>query len=217
MKHLRLLTHAALAALIAFGLPACDTTDDDDGAAPRYVPTEADRARCAHVDRDAELGESFYNTCLVNPWPTELPEVEVGGEPVLAAWINDTLAFVADDPQRPQRFNIQVNEQTNDGNPTGNMVVRGIRANYESIDTARIELSLIISTDTTIRSNTHFTISGLGSLNGSYLLSRENTSTLALSFEEEYIQGTFDLNLAEEQTGQELTLTDGRFHAYFGQ
>ena len=196
----------------ALALPACDT--DDDGAAPRYVPTEADRARCAHIDREAALGERLYNTCLVNPWPTELPEVEVGGEPVLAAWINDTLAFVADDPRETARFNIKISSDPQ----TERTSLIGRRATFSKIDPAYFSLIIRINLDGSLV--TTGSLSRLWvtdhPLAGEYIADTTH-SHIDFNITDGYAHGTFDLTLFEETTGQELTLTDGRFHRYFGQ
>lgn len=71
---------------------SCDKNDDD--------PSPADFARCAHIDRtDTVWGEFFYDVCLNNPWPTELPPATQEGLSTFGGIINDTLLFVAGSPR----------------------------------------------------------------------------------------------------------------------
>ena len=68
-------------------LAACEKQDDG--------PTSADVARCAHIDREADLGEALYDICLNNPWPTELPPATQEGLSTFGGIINDTLVLGA--------------------------------------------------------------------------------------------------------------------------
>jgi hypothetical protein len=71
---------------------SCDKNDND--------PSPADFARCAHIDRtDTVWGEFFYDVCLNNPWPTELPPATQEGLSTFGGIINDTLLFVAGSPR----------------------------------------------------------------------------------------------------------------------
>jgi len=62
-------------------------------------PAQSDLARCAHIDRDAELGEYLYDVCVRNPWPTILPPATQSGQSTFGGIINDTLIFVAGSPR----------------------------------------------------------------------------------------------------------------------
>ena len=55
---------------------SCDKNDDT----PFY--SDDDRTRCAHIDRDADLGDYLYSICLASPYPTTVtsgPPTQDGG------------------------------------------------------------------------------------------------------------------------------------------
>lgn len=189
---------------------SCDKNADNPDP-ERYIPTDVDRARCAHINQEAELGGYLYNLCLVNPWPTELPEVEVGGEPVLAAWINDTLAFVAYDPRESMRFNVNLTRDQADES----IGLEGHRSTYENIDPSRFSFDLSFDESESIfkGSISDFNIS-FHALSGRYLV---DSALSSISFQKSngYAFGTFDLVAIDTITNQTITLTDGRFHAPF--
>ena len=168
-------------------------------------PTEADRARCAHVE------DPFLNmVCLDNPWPTELPPATQEGLSTFGCWINDTLAFVASDPREParkeaygimyadvQEFQISANWNT-----------------YNSIDDRSIYLSVYLKNKgdhwsllnrSDLRISRIYPFSGFWELDTlKSNLSLSNLSALAAS-------GTFSLVFYLPNTTDTLRLTDGRF------
>lgn len=185
---------------------SCDKNDDNPDP-ERYIPTDVDRARCAHINQEAELGGYLYNLCLVNPWPTELPEVEVGGERVLAAWINDTLSFVAKNTQESPSFNIQLVSYED-----GRITLEGQRNTWDAIDPTYLSFFMSFYDDDSIQ-RARFRISN-HELRGNYeaILSE---SAIFFQRHEGYASGTFNLVLIDSTTNNRLTLTDGRFHAPF--
>ena len=175
----------------------------------QYIPTQDDYTRCAHLVDTAEYPGWMYNACLINPWPTELPEIEVGGDPLLAAWINDTLAFVAHNPQEPIRFNVKLVAYED-----ARVTLEGQRNTWQDIDSTRI--AFIGSFYRNHRIQRISLRIRYHPLKGNYEADIGQSSISFTQEEDGYAFGTFDLVMVDSTNGRTLTLTDGRFHAYLG-
>ena len=113
-----------LLSILFLGVNGCDKEPAPSG------PSAEDLARCAHVIDNGFL----HQVCLNNPWPTELPPATQEGLSTFGCWINDTLAFVANDPREPARKEAFANFYPN--NNAIDLIAR--YSLYEEIDPAYI-------------------------------------------------------------------------------
>ena len=114
---------------LLIALSSCDKEPAPSG------PSDEDLARCAHIIDNGFL----HQVCLNNPWPTELPPPTQEGLSTFGCWINDTLAFVANDPREPARKVAYCNHLVSTG---GGGAIKAIKATYGEIDKRRFSINL---------------------------------------------------------------------------
>jgi hypothetical protein len=177
---------------------SCDKTEYDS-----Y--TDADYARCAHVEYDGFL----HKVCLDNPWPTELPPATQQGLSTFGCWINDTLAFVAGDPREPPRKEAY---GTYYKSTWGGGVIIGTRNTYNAIDPRSLTLNLGLDLNSSpiiiIPSRTRFRF---GSVDSYALDSIDSKVSINYDEASAIAYGTFNLTFYKPNTTDTLRLTDGRF------
>ena len=167
-------------------------------------PTEADIARCAHVE------DPFLNMiCLDNPWPTELPPATQEGLSTFGCWINDTLAFVAGDPREPARKEAYANRYIRSA--VGLHLI-GYRRTWGEIDSRSLFFLIRINEATTaIDTTSMLRIRGIPGLNGTYGIINNNSTVSFTRNDAQVVSGIFNLVLVSTSTTDTLRLTDGRF------
>ena len=174
-------------------------------------PSQADLDRCAHIDREQDgIGEFLYQTCLNNPWPTELPPATQEGRGVVACWINDTLAFVSGDPREPASNTAYARPAPLDGRTH----IVSYKGTYSIIDSVRITLDFDYDNDynlININDNSYIRIQRHRQLAGFYTLLPSN-SNLSITENSQEIYGLFDMKFLRTSPPYDtLYLTSGRF------
>ena len=188
----------------ALVLGACDK--DPSG------PSLADYRRCAHIDREVELGEFLYSTCLNNPWPTELPPATQEGRSTFGAWINDTLAFVNGDPRE---FDSKTAYAGTINNRDHRSIIAKTRT-YAEVDPRSIRLSIAIMDSGAFApafQTRSLWISGFSTLrNGFYDLDVEASSVRIVRWDNEVVSGSCDLWFyLPDNPSTRIHLVNGRF------
>ena len=196
------LTLIALVTLLA----ACDKADDDN--TPFY--SDADRARCAHIDREAELGEHLYSLCLCCPYPTSVtpgPPTQDGGLPVeglpngrqgvFTGWINDTIAFQSWGPRSlPTDWAIAKLTYSSDGTAAPYRILTGGWGTWNEIDSIGAIIALRIMADGSLRSyavsRSYLRLTDFGDLTGTYALDSTNHDIAITRWDDRVVSGTID-------------------------
>jgi len=195
--------------LIMLLLTASCTKSDNEG--PTY--SQEDRDRCAHIDRDAELGEYLYGICLSSPWPTELPLATQQGLSTFGCWINDTLAFVASDPRELPRNVVKYTK----GIPVSQLIA--YRSTYNTIDSRDIRLNFSIGENQQpfVNRSVELRISEISRLSGTYQIDSAKSEIQFVRLDDSVAAGTFDLTFYKPNTTDTIRLTDGRFDVLVNQ
>ena len=186
--------------LLFFTASSCDKEPVPTG------PSDEDLARCAHVIDNGFL----HQVCLNNPWPTELPPATQEGLSTFGCWINDTLAFVANDPREPARKEAYAQRFAEN-----HIVLIANQSTYGEID--KRSHFLRISIDPSGNSLEPKILGGaleIYSSNGSRVEWEIDTVNYNFTFTNaitESASGKFDLNIYRFGTNDTLRLTDGRF------
>ena len=216
MKHNLLTRLLVIVSLIA---GACDK---DDG--PVY--SDADRARCAHIDRQAELGEHLYQLCLCCPWPAsdaELPPATSEGLSTFGCRINDTLTVINWSPNALQHETAyaRLAYEGGSGNwvPSAYRILIAGRGTYEKIDPrgAGIRLRLFdngnvkpVSINSTV---CEFRIQNFGpSIDGEYLIDTTTAQVNITRWDNRVVSGTIEAWFYDmRDSTRRIHLTEGRF------
>ena len=192
-------------------LTACEKQDDG--------PTSADVARCAHIDREADLGEALYDICLNNPWPTELPPATQEGLSTFGGIINDTLVFVAGSPRAfpDETARARLTYLSGGGIDVFRSLFAGF-GTYDAIDSSGLSLTLRILQSGYVEPrvanhNQVFRVSKHDdSINGTYFLDTSRYNIQIDRWDDRVVAGTIDAWFVHAQDSlKELHLSDGRF------
>jgi hypothetical protein len=198
--------------LIILAFAACDKNDDD--------PSPADFARCAHIDRtDTVWGEFYYDVCLNNPWPTELPPATQEGLSTFGGIINDTLLFVAgvpgSFPEETARANLAY--RTGGGVDAQRILFVGF-GTYDAIDSSGLRMSLSILKsgrldERVAEHNQRVVVTRHDlSIDGTYLIDTTQYLIQIDRWDNEIVAGTIDAWFIHAQDStKQLHLSDGRF------
>jgi len=191
-----------ITALILLSASSCDKNDD----APFY--SDADRARCAHIDRDAELGEYLYGICLSGAWPTELPPATQQGLSTFGCWINDTLAFVARDPEELPSTTARANSQD-----PGVFTLIAYYDTWNEIDPRRIDLGLRLENGIIYSSVSRVFIYNINGYSQVYNVdSIASSITYTIDEDRRIAHGSFNLLAVNPRDSTDIIhLSDGRF------
>ena len=197
--------------------------DKDDG--PVY--SDADRARCAHIDRQVELGEHLYQLCLCCPWPAsdaELPPATSEGLSTFGCRINDTLTVINWSPRALQHETARAQlayEDDGSGNwvPSAYRILIAGRGTYEKIDPrgAGIRLRLFDSGNVYpvgINSTVfEFRIRNFGpSIDGEYLIDTTTAQVNITRWDNRVVSGTIEAWFYDmRDSTRRIHLTEGRF------
>jgi hypothetical protein len=183
--------------LLFFTASSCDKEPVPTG------PSDEDLARCAHVIDNGFL----HQVCLNNPWPTELPPATQEGLSTFGCWINDTLAFVANDPREPARKEAQFIK----GTPASQL--RSVFDTYDQISDVSIYLGLPldVTENVFVNSSVDLTINGIPSLAGRYQVDSSSSKIVFTRLDNDVASGTFELTFYKPNTTDTIHLTDGRF------
>lgn len=179
---------------------------DKEDAGPAY--TQADRDRCAHIDRDAELGEYLYGICLSGAWPTELPPATQQGLSTFGCWINDTLAFVARDPEELPSTTARANSQD-----PGVFTLIAYYDTWNEIDPRRIDLGLRLENGVIYSSVSSVSFRSMIGYSREYVID-SIASSIAYTIDEDrrIAHGSFNLLAVNPRDSTDIIhLSDGRF------
>ena len=187
-------------------LTACDKSDD--GNTPFY--SDADRARCAHIDREAELGEHLFSLCLCCPYPTSVtpgPPTQDGGLPVeglpngrqgvFTGWINDTIAFQSWNPRTlPDEYAVATIHYYADSSPKAHRTVRGAWGTWYEIDSISAGIVLYLNENGTLKSSdvsrTWLNLQDFGILTGRYAIDTSAYFIDITRWDNDVVSGTID-------------------------
>jgi len=190
--------------LVLLSASSCDKNDD----APFY--SDADRARCAHIDRDADLGDYLYSICLASPYPTTVtpgPPTQDGGLPVeglpngrqgvFTGWINDTIAFQSWGVDLlPTEYAVAKLAYERGGTPSVYRIIRGGWGTYAEVSPKGASIRIRLLPDGRIFNNnlsgTYLNLSEFGSLTGRYALDSTAQSINITRWDDQVVSGTID-------------------------
>ena len=191
---------------------ACEKQDDG--------PTSADVARCAHIDRDADLGEALYDICLNNPWPTELPPATQEGLSTFGGIINDTLVFVAGSPRAfpDQSARAKLTYLSGGGINVQRLLLCGF-GTYAAIDSSEIGIELAVLPSGLLKPRAARSSGRIfrvvrhdESINGTYFIDTSRYNIQIDRWDDRVVAGTIDAWFVHAQdSAKELHLSDGRF------
>jgi hypothetical protein len=198
---------------VSLTFAACDKNDDD--------PSPADFARCAHIDRtDTVWGEFYYDVCLNNPWPTELPSATQEGLSTFGGIINDTLLFVAGSPRSfpDETARAKLTYLRGGGASPTRLLLAGF-GTYDAIDSSGIRIGLpllptgvkdpLISSGggNELRVTRHDP-----SINGVYYLDTTRYLVEIQAWNDSVVAGTIDAWFIHAQDlSKQIHLSEGRF------
>ena len=203
----------ALALALLLSSAACD--DADDG--PAF--SDADRARCAHIDREAELGEYLYSTCLSDPWPTEIPGPPTqSGESYVVGWINDTLALVNGNPSELRHKTARAARAYEaDLSESPYRIISGGRSTWREIDPRGAGIRLPLYPDGSIAhrsfAGAYLNITAFGPhLDGRYYIDTATADIRVTRWDERIVAGTIDARFVDPDDPERVvTFTNGYF------
>ena len=197
--------------------------DKDDG--PVY--SDADRARCAHIDREVELGEHLYQLCLCCPWPAsdaELPPATSEGLSTFGCRINDTLTVINWSPNALQHETARAQlayEDDGSGNwvPSAYRLLIAGRGTYEEIDPRGAGITLQVFDNGNVkpvRINStayDFRIRNFGpSIDGEYLIDTTTAQVNITRWDNRVVSGTIEAWFYDmRDSTRRIHLTEGRF------
>ena len=190
--------------LVLLSASSCDKEDDG----PTY--TQADRDRCAHIDRDADLGDYLYSICLASPYPTTVtsgPPTQDGGlaveglpngrQGVFTGWINDTIAFQSWNPRSlPDEYAVATVHYKTDGTANSHRTIWSAWSTWNEIDSMSVGVVLSLFEDGSLESyevtRSWLKLTDFGPLTGKYALDSTEHSITITRWDDQVVSGTID-------------------------
>ena len=187
--------------------------------------SDADRARCVHINREVDLGEYLYWLCLNYPWPSsnaDLPPATSEGLSTFGFRINDTLTFInwrpntANNATARARLAYYSVGQDYERAPYRTLIAD--RSNYEEVDPRRKRISLTILPDGTVstsnaRGSNLIMISNFGDhIDGQYAIDTNKMSIEILRWDNRIIAGKIEAWFVDpDDSTRKIHVTEGRF------